>query len=81
MSLLGQLYGRAPALLTDLYQLTMAYAHWHNGSSEREAVFHLFFRDAPFDNGFAIACGLETAVEYATQMSFTEADIQYLATV
>ncbi|MES1949579.1 Nicotinate phosphoribosyltransferase [Salinisphaera sp. S4-8] len=81
MSLLGQLYGRAPALLTDLYQLTMAYAHWHNGSSEREAVFHLFFREAPFDNGFAIACGLETAVEYVTQMAFTEADIAYLATL
>ncbi|ERJ20170.1 nicotinate phosphoribosyltransferase protein [Salinisphaera shabanensis E1L3A] len=81
MSLLGQLYGRAPALLTDLYQLTMAYAHWHNGSSEREAVFHLFFREAPFDNGFAIACGLETAVEYVTQMSFSEADVAYLATL
>jgi nicotinate phosphoribosyltransferase len=81
MSFLGQLYGRAPALLTDLYQLTMAYAHWHNGSAEREAVFHLFFRDAPFDNGFAIACGIETAIEYVTELSFDDADIDYLATL
>lgn len=81
MSFLGQLYGRAPALLTDLYQLTMAYAHWHRGSGQREAVFHLFFRDAPFDNGFAVACGLETAIEYVTQLSFSDADIDYLATL
>lgn len=81
MSILGQLYGRAPALLTDLYQLTMAYAHWYNGSGERDAVFHLFFRDAPFGNGFAISCGLETAVEYVTSLSFDDADIDYLATL
>src|SRR5699024_11446660 len=47
MSVIRQLYGHAPALLTDLYQLTMAYAHWHNGTGEREAVFHLFYRSAP----------------------------------
>ena len=81
MSFLGQLYGRAPALLTDLYQLTMAYAHWHYGSGEREAVFHLFFREAPFNNGFAIACGIETAVEYVTRLSFSDADIDYLSTL
>ena len=81
MAFLGQLYGRAPALLTDLYQLTMAYAHWHNGGHEREAVFHLFFRDAPFDNGFAIACGVETVLDYVERMRFEAADIDYLATL
>ncbi|MES1924746.1 nicotinate phosphoribosyltransferase [Salinisphaera sp. T31B1] len=81
MSALGRLYGRAPALLTDLYQLTMAYAHWYNGHHEREAVFHLFFREAPFNNGFAVACGIETALEYVTQMRFEAEDIAYLATL
>lgn len=81
MSALGQLYGRAPALLTDLYQLTMAYAHWCNGTGEREAVFHLFFRQAPFDNGFALACGVHTAIDYATEMQFTGEDVAYLATL
>ncbi len=81
MSALGRLYGRAPALLTDLYQLTMAYAHWHNATHEREAVFHLFFRQAPFDNGFAIACGIETAIEYVTGLRFEHEDIAYLATL
>src|SRR5699024_10873364 len=46
MSIIRQFYGHAPALLTDLYQLTMACAHWHNATGEREAVFHLFFRQA-----------------------------------
>ncbi|MDA3922976.1 MAG: nicotinate phosphoribosyltransferase [Salinisphaera sp.] len=81
MSALGRLYGRAPALLTDLYQLTMAYAHWVNGTHQREAVFHLFFRSAPFDNGFAIACGVETAIDYIHDLRFDESDLSYLATL
>jgi len=81
MSVIRQLYGRAPALLTDLYQLTMAYAHWHNASHERAAVFHLFFREAPFDNRFAIACGLDAVIEYLDGLQFADADIDYLATL
>jgi nicotinic acid phosphoribosyltransferase len=32
------------AMLTDLYQITMAYAHWKNQRHEDQAVFELFFR-------------------------------------
>jgi nicotinate phosphoribosyltransferase len=32
------------ALLTDLYQITMAYAHWKNNRHNDVAVFDLFFR-------------------------------------
>jgi hypothetical protein len=32
------------ALLTDLYQITMASAHWKNNRHEDPAVFDLFFR-------------------------------------
>ncbi|KEZ76465.1 nicotinate phosphoribosyltransferase [Salinisphaera hydrothermalis] len=81
MSAIEKLYGRAPALLTDLYQLTMAYAHWFNGTGQREAVFHLFYRQAPFDNGFALACGIETAIDYVCALRFTEEDITYLRTL
>src|SRR5699024_8689 len=76
-----QLYGHAPALLTDLYQLTMAYAHWHNGTGEREAVFHLFYRSAPFENRFALACGLDAVIEYIESLCFDDSDIEYLATL
>lgn len=81
MSVIRQLYGHAPALLTDLYQLTMAYAHWHNGTGEREAVFHLFYRQAPFDNRFALACGLDAVIEYIETLRFDESDLEYLVTL
>lgn len=81
MSVIRQLYGHAPALLTDLYQLTMAYAHWFNGTGEREAVFHLFYRQAPFDNRFALACGLDAVIEFIETLRFDESDIEYLATL
>ena len=81
MSIIRQFYGHAPALLTDLYQLTMACAHWHNATGEREAVFHLFFRQAPFDNRFALACGLDAVIEYIESLRFDDSDIAYLATL
>ena len=42
-------------LLTDFYQLTMAYGYWKLGMTERQAVFHLTFRGNPFDGGYTIA--------------------------
>ncbi|MBI3892770.1 MAG: nicotinate phosphoribosyltransferase [Candidatus Wallbacteria bacterium] len=78
MSLLSELYGHSLALLTDLYQLTMAHACWKSGLAEREAVFHLFFRKHPFEGGFTVACGLEHAVAYMQELRFGEADRAYL---
>ena len=51
------------ALLTDLYQLTMAYAHFKAGHHP-DAVFHLTFRSLPFHGGYAIAAGLADAISY-----------------
>lgn len=79
MSVIRQLYGGAPALLTDLYQLTMAYAHWRAGDPEREAVFHLFFRVPPLGGSFAIAAGLDAVVEYLLDLQFSNDDLDYLA--
>ena len=36
------------ALLTDFYQLTMAYGFWKAGATGKEAVFNFFFRENPF---------------------------------
>lgn len=76
-----ELYRPSLALLTDLYQLTMAYAAWRSGGAKREAVFHLFFRKNPFDGGFAVACGLEYAMDYLTQLRFEAEDIAYLGSL
>lgn len=69
------------ALLTDLYQLTMACGYWRCGRAEDEAVFHLFFRKLPFGGGYAVAAGLADALEYLRDFRFTAEDVAYLATL
>lgn len=78
---LTELYRPSMALLTDLYQLTMAYAHWKTGSLRREAVFHLYFRNNPFGGGFTVACGLSRAIEFLKSLRFEGEDIDYLRTL
>jgi len=72
---------RAPALLTDLYQLTMAYGYWRTGAHRKEAVFHVFFRKAPFQSGYTIAAGLADAIAWLRELRFTADDTAYLATL
>lgn len=67
------------ALLTDLYQLTMAQSYLHSGKANQSACFYLFFRDYPFNGGYAIACGIQQIVEYVENFEFTQCDIDYLA--
>ena len=68
----------SPALLTDLYQLTMAYGYWKEGMREKEAVFYLTFRQQPFQSGYTIACGLEDAIDYIQRFQFYPDDLHYL---
>src|SRR5215469_16862744 len=72
---------RARALLTDLYELTMAYAYWKTGKTNQEAVFHLLFRQHPFNGGFTICCGLADAIEYLQKFRFEQSDVDYLKTL
>lgn len=67
------------ALLTDLYQLTMAYGYWKTGKAEDQAIFNLFFRKNPFQGNYAIACGLEDVIHHLSNFHFDESDINYLA--
>jgi len=76
---LKDIYTTSLSLLTDLYQLTMAYGYWKNGMAEQEAVFHLYFRKNPFNGGYTIAAGLEHAVQYLQELHFREEDLAYLA--
>ena len=81
MSYLPQLYRANLSMLTDLYQLTMAYGYWKSGRAEEEAVFHLFFRTPPFGSGFTIAAGLDPALELVEQFSFAADDVEYLGSL
>ncbi len=71
----------ATALTTDLYQLSMAQGYWKLGRADQPAVFHLFFRTAPFGGGYAIAAGLAPALDLVRGFRFTEEDTGYLATI
>lgn len=71
----------ASGLVTDLYQLTMAAGYWRHGMAQREAVFHLFFRRAPFGGSYALACGLASALDFLAAWRFAPEDLAYLETL
>ncbi|HVS76939.1 MAG TPA: nicotinate phosphoribosyltransferase, partial [Steroidobacteraceae bacterium] len=66
------------ALLTDLYQLTMANAYLEEDMRET-AVFELFVRRLPPARRFLIAAGLEQALEFIGGLRFTAAELEFLA--
>lgn len=73
-----QAYTKNRGLFTDLYQLTMSQGYHALEMEEKEATFDLFFRSNPFNGGYAIACGIKTALEYLVNMKFTTEEIEYL---
>ncbi len=79
--MLRQTYCTSLALLTDLYQLTMAYGYWKLGRADQQAVFHLFFRKPPFNGGYAVTAGLAYVLELLRDFSFQQSDLDYLATL
>lgn len=76
--MITDLYAPSLALLTDLYQLTMAQGYWRNRMHDRQSVFHLFFRNSPFGSRFAIAAGLAPAVEWLSRFRVQQSDVDYL---
>jgi nicotinate phosphoribosyltransferase len=64
--------------LTDLYELTMGAGYEVAGVADRTAVFALTFRSLPFGGGYALAAGLDDALEILTGMRFSADDIDYL---
>ena len=75
---LRQIYRHSLALLTDLYQLTMAYGYWKLGRADQQAVFNLFFRSHPFGGGYTVAAGLGHVLEFLDGLRFDEGDVAYL---
>ncbi len=69
------------ALLTDYYQLTMAYAHWKAGTHELPAVFTLYFRTNPFEGGYSLFAGLDLAREWLEEFHFSEDDIAFIGSL
>ena len=66
------------ALTTDLYEVTMACGYFKAGVIDHEAVFHVTFRENPFDGQFTVACGLATAIDFLRGFHFTDTEVAYL---
>ncbi|HHF51224.1 MAG TPA: nicotinate phosphoribosyltransferase [Candidatus Aminicenantes bacterium] len=65
------------ALLTDLYELTMAASYLEHGMNET-AVFSLFVRQYPPNRRYFVFCGLKEVLDYLAGLQFTKDDLEYL---
>ena len=78
MNMTGIPLGQRFALLTDLYQLTMAACYFDQDMHE-EATFSFFIRKYPAHRVYFVAAGLEEALRYLETLRFAEDDLAYLA--
>ncbi|RME20423.1 MAG: nicotinate phosphoribosyltransferase, partial [Deltaproteobacteria bacterium] len=65
------------ALKTDLYELTML-AAYHRAGHNPLATFELFARRLPTNRGYLVFAGLEQALSFLEEFSFSPEDIDYL---
>ncbi len=77
---LGWVNGGNMALLTDLYELTMADSYYRRGKNQ-ETTFDLFVRHLPAHRSYLVAAGLEQALYYLAHLRFTSEAIDYLASL
>jgi nicotinate phosphoribosyltransferase len=68
------------ALLTDLYQLTMAQSYFREGKTGL-ATFSLFIRSYPPNRGYFIAVGLRDVIDYLASFRFDAAALDYLSSL
>ena len=66
------------ALLTDLYELTMAAGYFEAGKAAQLATFEFTVRRLPANRNFVVAAGLPQVVEYLQKLQFQEDEIAYL---
>jgi len=68
-----------PALFTDFYELTMMAGYFDHSMHRESAVFDLYFRTAPFEGNLAVFAGLEPALRFLENLSFSREELDYLA--
>jgi nicotinate phosphoribosyltransferase len=69
------------ALLTDLYELTMAAGYFQTGIFRDTGTFELSIRRLPEHRSFVVVCGLAQAAEYLLNLRFAAEEIDYLRTL
>jgi nicotinate phosphoribosyltransferase len=68
---------QSPALVTDLYELTMA-AVYYQREMFAPATFSLFIRDYPPNRGYFVSAGLEAVLGFLEAFRFSQEDLDYL---
>eukprot|EP00397_Hematodinium_sp_SG-2012_P018366 GEMP01018811.1.p1 GENE.GEMP01018811.1~~GEMP01018811.1.p1 ORF type:complete len:595 (+),score=112.99 GEMP01018811.1:101-1885(+) len=66
------------AMLTDFYQITMAYAYFKSGKLNEIAVFDAFFRKCPFGGSYAIVAGIDEVLRFINAFGYSADQIEYL---
>jgi nicotinate phosphoribosyltransferase len=69
------------ALVTDLYEFTMAAAYFEDGMAGIPAVFEVSVRSLPPQRNFLVAAGVEDALSSLESFRFPPAAIDYLASL
>jgi nicotinate phosphoribosyltransferase len=79
MNVIAELYNTPLTMLTDFYQITSAYALWKAGKHQKRTAYHMFFRGLPFKGGYAVASGLQYALDWIRGAYFQDKDLTYLS--
>jgi nicotinate phosphoribosyltransferase len=66
------------ALLTDLYELTMAAGYFDAGRAAQMATFELSIRRLPAHRNFVVVAGIPQVVDYLLNLKFAHQEIDYL---
>ncbi len=66
------------SMLCDFYEFTMGNGYFKSGFKDKICYFDMFFRNVPDKGGYAIACGLDSIIEYLLNLHFDDDDIAFL---
>jgi nicotinate phosphoribosyltransferase len=69
-----------PALLVDLYELTMCQSYFEESIAGTPATFSLFVRHLPPQWGYFVAAGLEDVLDFLEALRFSSDDLSFLNT-
>lgn len=65
-------------LLTDLYEITMVAGYFEAGKAAEWATFELSIRRLPAHRSYVLVAGIEQAIEYLLDLSFSSEEIRFL---
>ena len=65
-------------LLTDMYQIKMAYPEWKASRHNLPCVFEMYFRKCPFKGNFAVFAGTDEVFRFLNNFKFTNKHIEFL---